>query len=77
MNITNNTISTINMIECLIQRKHWLFYRAWEILYGPLKGSCPTNTGTMEKCDQPVIPSCIDRNKYCTLPPGMNSACIQ
>ncbi len=36
----------------------------------PIGGSCIGNTGNAEKCDQPVIPSCVDRNFYCSTPPG-------
>ena len=35
----------------------------------PVGESCSGNTGDLEKCEQPVIKECVDRNKYCTGPP--------
>jgi hypothetical protein len=36
----------------------------------PLGGSCTGNTDPYEHCLQPVIPPCVDRNVYCSLPPA-------
>ena len=46
-------------------------FRQWEIWNSPMGGSCSGNTATPEKCEQPVIPACVDRNAYCTLPPDI------
>jgi hypothetical protein len=43
----------------------------WQITNSPIGGSCTGNTGTVEKCAQPVIPACVDRNAYCTAPPDI------
>ena len=45
-------------------------FSQWKIVNSPVGESCPGNTGTVEKCAQPVIPNCVDRNVYCTLPPS-------
>ena len=38
----------------------------------PIKGTCEGNHDTVEKCFQPKLPVCKDRNKYCSLPPEVD-----
>ena len=47
-------------------------FRTWVVRGAPLTEACPTNTGDIEKCLQPVIPVCKDRNIYCKLPPTVS-----
>ena len=35
----------------------------------PLGGSCSQDGESVEKCLQPTLPKCVDRNTYCTPPP--------
>ena len=46
-----------------------LYFNINKILYSPIGESCIGNTGIVEKCDQPVLKACVDRNKYCEQPP--------
>ncbi len=48
-----------------------LFSSQWIIQNSPIGGSCSGNTGPIEKCNQTVIPNCVDRNNYCSLPPDI------
>jgi hypothetical protein len=48
-----------------------LFSSQWIIQNSPIGGSCAGNTGPIEKCNQTVIPNCVDRNNYCSLPPDI------
>ena len=36
---------------------------------GPKGESCKESVGIEEKCRSPNIPNCVDKNKYCSLPP--------
>ena len=44
-------------------------FSEWEIIGGPIGGSCTGNTASIEQCAQPVIPACVDRIIYCNPPP--------
>ena len=42
----------------------------WQIDGGVIGETCPGTAGNpIEDCDQPKIPKCVDKNKYCTDPP--------
>ena len=46
--------------------------RQWEIRGAPVGGTCSGNTAQVEKCYEPVIPVCKDRNIYCSEPPSVS-----
>ena len=41
----------------------------WKVDGAPLGGSCSKDGESVEKCLQPTLPKCVDRNTYCTPPP--------
>ena len=43
--------------------------RKWVISGGPIGETCEGATGTEERCLEPVIPDCVDKNPYCSYPP--------
>jgi hypothetical protein len=45
--------------------------RQWIVFNSPVGGSCAGNTASPDKCLKPMIPACVDRNNYCTLPPDI------
>ena len=41
----------------------------WVVSGGPVGETCEGATGNEERCYSPIIPDCVDKNKYCSYPP--------
>ena len=50
-----------------------MHFRQWEMRDAPIGGTCSGNTGTIEKCYEPIVPVCKDMNKYCSIPPEVST----
>ena len=47
----------------------FLSIRKWVVEGGPVGETCAGATGDEERCSQPTIPDCVDKNPYCSYPP--------
>ena len=59
----------------IIQSLTFISTRQWEIRGAALGESCAGNHLTVEKCSQPIIPVCKDKNVYCSDPPPVSIIC--
>jgi hypothetical protein len=68
-------VAVVDRFDCTfncIKIAYSHIFSQWIIENGPPGKSCPENASTTkDKCSDPKIPNCVDRNVYCQVPPKL------